>query len=241
MLSTITPVSERSRRHRYGVTATWFVAGAVLGGATLGVGTAALAVIVHVLGPTNAVRAGIAVVGSLVAVASDVRLFGFHLPRRARQVDETWLGTYRPWFYGVGFGWQIGTGLATYVMTAGVYLTILLAALTGQPVVAFLLCLLFGATRGLAVLIGARATSPAKLHQIHRRLDQLEPASRAVAIGAEAVAGTVCAAALWGAPAAVVVASAGAVAMAQVLWRSGGARVRPVQPAPSAQVAASPR
>ena len=36
MLSTLTPLAERSRGHRYAVTATWFVLGATLGGATLG-------------------------------------------------------------------------------------------------------------------------------------------------------------------------------------------------------------
>ncbi len=241
MLSTITPVSERSRQHRYGVTASWFVLGAVVGGATLGVGAAALAAVVHLLGLPGGARAGLAVAGALVAIASDIRLFGFRLPRRARQVDETWLGTYRPWFYGAGFGWQIGTGLATYVMTAGVYLTILLAALTGQPFVAFALCVLFGATRGLAVLVGAGATTPARLRRIHQRLDQLEPASRAVAVGAEGVAGAACAAALWGAPAALVVAAVGVAGVAQVLRGGGAVRLqRPLAGRP-AEVAATPR
>jgi len=32
MLATITPLAERARGHRYGVTVTWFVLGSVLGG-----------------------------------------------------------------------------------------------------------------------------------------------------------------------------------------------------------------
>src|SRR5688572_32921801 len=44
MLSTITPIGEAGRRHRYGSTAAWFILGATLGGATLGLGAAALAV-----------------------------------------------------------------------------------------------------------------------------------------------------------------------------------------------------
>ena len=36
MLSTITPLGESGRRNRWAVTATWFVGGATLGGATLG-------------------------------------------------------------------------------------------------------------------------------------------------------------------------------------------------------------
>ena len=36
MLASITPLSERGRGHRYRSTAGWFVAGATVGGATLG-------------------------------------------------------------------------------------------------------------------------------------------------------------------------------------------------------------
>ena len=41
MLSTVTPIAERGRGHRFWVTATWFVVGSLLGGACLG-GLAAL-------------------------------------------------------------------------------------------------------------------------------------------------------------------------------------------------------
>jgi len=41
MLSQITPFTERARNHHFGVTAGWFVAGSVAGGATLGVLAAA--------------------------------------------------------------------------------------------------------------------------------------------------------------------------------------------------------
>src|SRR4051794_8934264 len=40
MLSTVTPMAERGRGHRFWVTAAWFVVGALLGGATLGGGAA---------------------------------------------------------------------------------------------------------------------------------------------------------------------------------------------------------
>ena len=43
MLSTITPIGERGRNHRYASTAAWFILGATLGGATLGLGAAVLA------------------------------------------------------------------------------------------------------------------------------------------------------------------------------------------------------
>ena len=70
---------------------------------------------------------------ALFTATSDLRPFGLHLPINPRQVNELWLGKFRSWVYGVGFGWQIGVGFATYIMTAAVYLTVALAALTGRP------------------------------------------------------------------------------------------------------------
>ena len=58
---------------------------------------------------------------------------GFH----RYSVDERWLVKYRRWIYAGGYGVQIGTGFATYVMTAGVYLLLVLAGLTARPVEAF--------------------------------------------------------------------------------------------------------
>ncbi|MDE3206198.1 MAG: hypothetical protein KGQ66_18475, partial [Acidobacteriota bacterium] len=51
MMSSITPFGEKARRHRYWATATWFVLGAVVGGATLGAVSAALAAAVGAVGP----------------------------------------------------------------------------------------------------------------------------------------------------------------------------------------------
>src|SRR5690349_20592703 len=114
MLSSITPVSERGRGHRYGATATWFVAGAVAGGLTLGAAIAVLASAVSALEPNDD---GIRLIAALTLVLVST----VHLPIHRRQVNEVWLDRYRPWVYGAGFGWQIGVGLATYVKSTGVY------------------------------------------------------------------------------------------------------------------------
>src|SRR5262245_26078437 len=137
MLSTITPLAERTRGHRFGVTASWFVVGATAGGATLGVGTALLAATASAfLDPTSSAVMAAAFVFAAVAAASDLRVFGRGLPYHCRQVNELWLNRYRAWVYGAGFGWQIGVGVATFIMTAGVYLMIALAVLTASPVAA---------------------------------------------------------------------------------------------------------
>ena len=51
MLSTVTPLAERGRGHRFGATAGWFVAGALAGGICLGAVGAGLAAAVGALGP----------------------------------------------------------------------------------------------------------------------------------------------------------------------------------------------
>ncbi|NLV55757.1 MAG: hypothetical protein GXY13_09120 [Acidimicrobiales bacterium] len=197
MLSTITPMAERARGHRYGVTATWFVVGAALGGLTLGAVAALVAVGVGALGLSTTAVATIAAVLAGTAAAVDAGTFGRRPPFFRRQVDDAWLSTYRAWVYGGGFGWQIGVGFATYIMTAGVALTALLAALTGSPAAALLVGVVFGTARGLVVLLGAGLRSPAALGALHARLDSLEAPVRwgvtvawaAVAVGAAAVAG----------------------------------------------------
>ncbi len=198
MLSTITPIGEQARGHRYGGTAAWFIAGAVLGGATLGAGAALLAAGIAALdvSPTGAV--GVAALLAAVTIASDLHLGGFRLPSHARQVNETWLGQYRSWVYGGGFGWQIGVGLATYVTTAAVYLMIAMAALTGEPAAAFAVMVGFSLVRGLAVLLGRPLTSPERMFALHRRLEELLPAAQRFVVLVQAGVLAVAAGAAWG-------------------------------------------
>jgi hypothetical protein len=185
MLSSITPFGERSRRHRYHVTATWFVVGAAVGGATLGAAAAGLAAAVGAVGPPRATVAGVGAFLALAGATVDGGCFGEVLPLIRRQVDDGWLAKYRPWFYGAGFGWQIGVGFATYVMTTAVGLVVLLAALTGSPAAAFGACLVFGLARGLTVFLTAGTSSPAQLRLLHARLDRAAVAVRRSVVGVE--------------------------------------------------------
>jgi hypothetical protein len=198
MLSTVTPLAEAARGNRYRTTATWFWIGAVVGGATLGLGAAALAALVSTVDLSTSTALAAGALAAVLALGIDLGVLGRPIPHHRRQVNEDWLPKYRSWVYGSGFGWQIGTGLATYIMTAAVYLVIALAALTGSPLTAFGLCVLFGALRGSAVLLGAGLTSDAALRSFHRRFDALrEPVRRMVmvvevltALGCAIVAGT---------------------------------------------------
>ena len=104
MLSQLTPVGEASRGYRYRTTACWFIAGAFVGGAMLGGVMATLAAAVASLEAAPATLLGIA--GGLAALggAVDSGVFGFAPPFFKRQVNEYWLGRYRAWVYGSGFG-----------------------------------------------------------------------------------------------------------------------------------------
>ena len=170
MISAINPFSERSRGHRYWVTAAWFVAGSVLGGAVLGgIGAVGAAGAIAVGLPT-AMACVVAALCCLVAAAADGDTLPVRLPLIPRQVNEQWLSGYRRWCYAAGFGAQIGFGLATYVMTAAVYLVPVLGALSGSPLLAVFGGVLFGLVRGLAILLTATVSTPAELRRLHRRL-----------------------------------------------------------------------
>jgi hypothetical protein len=191
MLSTITPFSERGRGHSYGATSAWFVAGASAGGASLGLLMAGLALGVQELRPGPALVGALALGASLATAASDSGASGFRIPFHRRQVNERWLDQFRPSIYGIGFGWQIGTGLATYITTASVYLMIVLGALTGKPLVALAVGTGFGMLRGAAVLLTRRVTDPSLLRAFHRSFLEIGPVVGRVLVGIELGTGAV--------------------------------------------------
>ena len=183
MLASITPLSETGRGNRFRTTASWFVVGSTAGGLTLGVCVGVLAVGVHGLALSSTAVGVAALATAVVAAASDTGVKGFRVPVHHRQVNERWLDQFRPWAYAAGFGWQIGTGLATYITTAAVYLVIVLGALGGSPAWALALGLGFGLVRGLSVLLGrniARPRGPPGLpSQVRRRRSEGQPRHRA--------------------------------------------------------------
>ncbi len=214
MLSQLTPVGEASRGYRYRTTAIWFVLGAVVGGVTIGAVMAGLAAAVSAIGATSTALLGIAAGLAVLGATIDSGVLGFMPPFFKRQVNEYWLSKYRAWVYGSGFGWQIGAGVTTYIMTTAVFVTIAFGALTAGPVAAMVLGIVFGLARGLAVLLTARSRSTADLFALHRRFDALgEPVRRAV-IGVQLVVAVAAVGAAWGVVAAL--ATAGVLTLAVV-------------------------
>jgi hypothetical protein len=232
MLSTLTPLGERGRGTRFGTTAAWFVAGSAAGGALLGA-TGALVALVVMAAHVGATTADVAAAGAAaLAAAADVLIAGRRAVGHHRQVNERWLDQFRPWVYGAGFGVQIGCGVATYVTTAGVYLVVVLGGLSGQPLVALGLGVLFGAVRGTAVLLGRRLDTPEALRRFHARFSALGPRSRMAMVVVELAGGVLLiAAAVSGRPAivATLAALAGLVLFATLTVPAMAATRRPAR------------
>ena len=175
MLSSIHPLGERGKGNRFVVTASAFVVGAVLGGATTGAVAGLLGV------PVDAIVPDAPAVGTVAAVAIAAATFersGRSLPSIPRQVDENWLNEYRGWVYGAGFGFQLGAGVLTYITSAAVYVMLAAALLVGDPRAAVAVGATFGLTRGLSLVPARRITTPDRLTAFHRRLQGTAAAVR---------------------------------------------------------------
>ena len=188
MLASIHPLGERSRNNRWLLTVTAYVTGSLAAGALLG---AALGLAGRVAGADSwgtrpAVAVTVSVLAALALVADAAR-GRVALPGVRRQVNEDWLRRYRGWVYGVGFGFQLGLGLATIVTTASVYLVYVLAFLAGSAPAGALIGAAFGVARGAVIFAMASVHGPAELRTAHRRLQAWNRTSWRVTLAGEAV------------------------------------------------------
>jgi hypothetical protein len=197
MLSSITPMTEAGRGNKFNRTAAWFLVGGIVGGLSIGLVAAGVGSLLGLAHLSIGARIGIGAVAALATASIDLGLAGIPLPIFKRQVNDAWLRRYRSWVYGAGFGWQIGFGVATYIMTAGIFLMIALAVLTTSPLQAIAIGVLFGVVRGSAVFLGRSATTPAALGQVHARLDAAGPIARDAAAWVQVLAAAVLAAVAW--------------------------------------------
>jgi sulfite exporter TauE/SafE len=168
MLASITPLGERGRHSRWGVTVTAFLLGATIASAGLGAlagALGALAVPDSVdLGARLAALAGV----GLLAAAFDAR--GDRVPGPRRQVNEDWLVTFRGWVYGLGYGVQLGLGITTVISSAALYVALIAAVATGDPARGALVLACFGAVRGAILLGTAGVRRPEQLISLDARL-----------------------------------------------------------------------
>jgi hypothetical protein len=183
MLGSITPLGERGRGSRWGITVSAYIIGSAAGGAALG---SALGWAGSPLDLPADLRFAILGVAIAAAIAFDLHLGGLRLPSTHRQVDETWRASYRGWVWGLTFGAQLAVGVITVVTTAMVYVTWLAALLTGSAAAGALVGLAFGLARGLPIVSVARVRTSGQLLGVDRTLQRLAAPARRVSLAAGA-------------------------------------------------------
>jgi hypothetical protein len=185
MLSSIHPLGEAGRRQRWWLTVTAHVVGSVLGGASAGLVLGGAGAVAAWAGLGWAWRLGIAAVVAAGAALVDLRGWPRWLWRPRRQVNEDWLGRYRGWVYGGGFGFQLGSGVTTIVTAATVYVVGALALAAGSWWWGLVIGAVFGLARGATVLWGREIVDADRLVQFHRRLQERAVLGRSAAVGAD--------------------------------------------------------
>lgn len=190
MLASISPVGEAARGQRWSITVSAYLVGSAAGGATLGLlgGTLGWGLFALTGRPPTAAVAGALALLALLAVALDRGLLRWNVPAWQRQVDETWLTSYRGWVYGAGFGFQLGAGVLTRIPTAAVHLVVLATIASGSPATGALIGVTFGAVRALPILLAGRHRDPARLNAFHQRMDAAASTADRVTSGVVALA-----------------------------------------------------
>jgi len=177
MLSSIHPLGERARNNRWGITVTSFTVGAMTSGAALGAAMGALgAALVKSWDPSQRTLA----LGVVVGVAGALDLAHLTPPGPRRQVNEHWIGHYRGSIYGAAFGTQLGIGVATFIVTWGVFAVLVAELLTAKPVHGAIVGATFGLGRSLAPLLAGWIDRPSRLTSFHRQMARLGPITRRV-------------------------------------------------------------
>ena len=157
MLTSITPLGERSRGFSWRVTALAFGLGSLLAGLLAGAAAGGAGSLL----PDGKWRLFTLLGVLLAAICFDATALRRRLPSIRRQVNEDWLGRYRGWVYGAAFGLQLGVGVATIVTSAAIYAAAFGALLSGAILTGALAGGAFGATRAASLLPARVATDPA--------------------------------------------------------------------------------
>lgn len=184
MLSSIHPLGERARHNRWALTVAAFTMGAAISGSLAGLALGALGSLVPLSG-----RSGLMVTAAAALAAGMLDMAGIRAPGPSRQVNETWIGAFRGWVYGAGFGLELGLGSVTYVVTWGVYASYLAALATASPTLGALVGAGFGVGRSLSMWLAGRVDRPSRLTGFNRRLASAGPLVRKTSAVALSVLG----------------------------------------------------
>ncbi len=198
MLTSITPLGERSRGSHWALTVAAFAVGAVAAGATLGLLLGALGALTSLDELSADSRIALLAVALLVGLALDLGVGGLHLPTTRRQVNEDWLRAYRGWVYGISFGAQLGLGVITVATTSMVYIAFAASLLSAAPVAGAAIGATFGLVRSASLLPARSATQPNRLVALGSAIRRLEAPARRVALGGQATLALLAALAAFG-------------------------------------------
>lgn len=180
MLSSITPLGQRGRGMSWTRTVVSFWIGALLAGAVV---FGVIGSVGELLG-VGRLNPWYTVVVLLIAGLLDLR--GLKPPGLHRQVDEDWLGRYRDWVVGLGFGAQLGAGIATIIPSFGTWALFLIALGAGFPMAAYV-GLAFGVGRSLLLFTTRSVRSTSSLAEVMRRFTSAEGAARNLALAGYAM------------------------------------------------------
>ena len=173
MLSSIHPLGERSRNNRWGLTVAAFTIAAGLTAGGIGAGLGALGSVLN-----WDTQTGLLVTAVVAVAAGTLDLIRANPPGPERQVNEHWIGYYRGVVYGAGFGAQLGSGIVTFVVTWGVYATLVGELFSGTWISGGLIGLVFGLGRSLALLLAGWIKNPSTLTACHQRMALLGKPTR---------------------------------------------------------------
>jgi hypothetical protein len=146
--------------------------------------------------PDSRLLVGAVALAAVAGAAADV---AGRLPTVRRQVDETWLHTYRDWVYGGGFGFQLGLGVVTIVTSASTYLTWCLELASRDAITGLAIGMVFGLARALPLLAMGGIDDATELRRRHQRLAGAAPTAARTAMAGQAMAAVVLAVAAAGA------------------------------------------
>jgi len=186
MLSSIHPLGERTRNNKWALTVAGFTVGSTVTAALVGAGLGWLGGFTFGNMSETVTLVSMAVI---VALAGLLDASGVTVPGPRRQVNEHWIGAYRGWVYGGAFGVQLGAGVATFVVTWGVYATLALELVSASPVSGALIGSVFGAGRSIGLFLAGRVDRASRLSAFHGRMATLGPPVRVFAGYAPVVLG----------------------------------------------------
>ena len=185
MLTSITPLGERSRNSSWAVTVAAFATGSTAAGALAGAAAGATGGLAAPIFPGFSAALVLLAGAALLGATLDLEPAALRLPTVSRQVNEDWLRLYRGWVYGIGFGFQLGLGFATIVSSSALYLAFLSALLSGSAVTGAVIGAAFGLLRATPLLAGAGVRSPDRLFVLGRRLEGWRRPSLVLALCAQ--------------------------------------------------------